>query len=202
MLKVAPKVSIETHKAAAPTNSLQTSLGEQLEVSCLIEAFPKPNTYWTKSRRKSAVAAPEEGGEEVAAADGEEERPAAFERRAILRPRLETGAELIFEPPREAYQQLYALNNNSQHNRRFAEDRRHATEGNFLAGEDSQKHNWRRRAEPTRGSVSVKQTAVNSYTYKLTMIIARTQPDDFGEYVCVASNSIGTAEARVLVKSK
>lgn len=50
--------------------------------------------------------------------------------------------------------------------------------------------------------VTVKQTALNSYTYKLRISNAKMRSSDFGEYVCIATNSMGTSSAKVLVKSK
>lgn len=52
------------------------------------------------------------------------------------------------------------------------------------------------------GYVTVKQTAINAYTYKLKISIAKMRPADFGEYICLSSNSMGNSSARVLVKSK
>lgn len=50
-----------------------------------------------------------------------------------------------------------------------------------------------------RSSVSVKQSAVNSYTYKLSLSIARVQSAELGIYACSASNNIGSSQAVVHV---
>lgn len=52
----------------------------------------------------------------------------------------------------------------------------------------------------SRSYVTVKQTAVNPYTYKLAISISKVQRSDFGRYLCLASNSLGSAEAQVVVK--
>lgn len=52
------------------------------------------------------------------------------------------------------------------------------------------------------GQVTVKQTPINPYTYRLRLTIGRVQPDDYGDYVCVSSNSMGNAETHVTVTSK
>lgn len=57
-------------------------------------------------------------------------------------------------------------------------------------------------SSPSKASVSVKQSAVNSYTYKLKLTVSKTQPEDYGEYSCIASNSIGNSESMITVTSK
>lgn len=54
----------------------------------------------------------------------------------------------------------------------------------------------------TSAYVTVKQTALNAYTYKLRLSIARVQPDDFGGYVCISSNSLGTSQEYTFVTRK
>lgn len=54
----------------------------------------------------------------------------------------------------------------------------------------------------TSAYVTVKQTAVNAYTYKLRLSIARVQPDDFGGYVCISSNSLGASQEYTFVTRK
>lgn len=54
----------------------------------------------------------------------------------------------------------------------------------------------------SKNTISVKQSAINPYTYKLKLVISKTQPEDYGEYSCMASNSMGSSESMVIVTSK
>lgn len=54
----------------------------------------------------------------------------------------------------------------------------------------------------TRAYVTVKQTALNSYTYLLKMSISRMHLEDFGQYTCVASNAMGESESSIAITSK
>lgn len=49
---------------------------------------------------------------------------------------------------------------------------------------------------------SVKQTAINFYTYKLKLNVARVQSEHFGEYICTSTNLMGRSESSVIVASK
>jgi hypothetical protein len=74
--------------------------------------------------------------------------------------------------------------------------------GDSTDGGDPKSFLMQRPDSPDRAYVTVKQTALNPYTYKLRISIAKMRPNDFGEYVCTSSNSMGTSSARVLVKSE
>lgn len=50
--------------------------------------------------------------------------------------------------------------------------------------------------------MSVKQTALNSFTYKLRLTVAQMQADDYGQYSCISTNPLGSSEAHVIVTSK
>lgn len=54
----------------------------------------------------------------------------------------------------------------------------------------------------SKNTISVKQTAINPYTYKLKLVISKMQAEDYGEYSCMASNSMGSSESMVVVTSK
>lgn len=54
----------------------------------------------------------------------------------------------------------------------------------------------------TSAYVTVKQTATNSYTYKLRLTIDRVQAEDFGGYICISSNPLGTSQEYTFVTSK
>ena len=58
------------------------------------------------------------------------------------------------------------------------------------------------RMAPRTAFISVKQTALNPYTYKLRLTIAKMQADDYGDYVCSASNSMGSSQAHTIVTSE
>jgi hypothetical protein len=39
----------------------------------------------------------------------------------------------------------------------------------------------------------VRQTVVNSYTYKLKLTFTKVTPEDYGEYRCISSNLLGSS---------
>lgn len=53
----------------------------------------------------------------------------------------------------------------------------------------------------SKAYVTVKQTAINLYTYRLRMTISRMQLEDYGEYSCISSNSMGASESSITVTS-
>lgn len=50
--------------------------------------------------------------------------------------------------------------------------------------------------------MEVKESALNSYTYKQTLTIHRLQVNDYGEYICVSNNSLGVSETKVILTSE
>lgn len=54
----------------------------------------------------------------------------------------------------------------------------------------------------SKTTVGVKLSAINSYTYKLKLSILKMQPEDYGEYSCISSNSMGNSESLITVTSK
>jgi hypothetical protein len=273
--KVAPKVYI-------PAKSVSVSPGEQLEIDCLIEAFPKPTSYWSERQfiRPTALARarPPLNGNAAAANQADELRLQPF---GLPSSRWHQGNKFLMvrapQPPPPP-QSAAASGGSSSHNKRpssrpnnklnaahaivsaqsmadhwqtwrpkrrqidssddsdgwteetpddnehgeqMGTDRHEAPPSNsssvitFDGASPNKQPTGSSQDEPTTASasiqppdglnkayVTVKQTAINPYTYKLKISIAKMRPIDFGEYVCIASNSMGTSSARVLVKSE
>lgn len=177
---VAPKVSVQN-------KYISVSLNEQLELDCLIEAFPKPNSYWSKQRYSGE---PLGGGQHWSSSSSSSSLPnndqnaISFRRNKPIYEQISSSARLQAvqhqddtgqqpgEPPAEAMER--------------AESSLEMTSMNEKNGR----------------YVSVKQIAVNSYTYKLKLTIARMHLADYGQYSCISSNSMGQSEAHVIITSK
>lgn len=48
----------------------------------------------------------------------------------------------------------------------------------------------------------VRQIVVNSYTYKLKLTFVKVTPEDYGEYMCISSNSLGNSTTNFVLQSK
>lgn len=48
----------------------------------------------------------------------------------------------------------------------------------------------------------VRQTVINSYTYKLKLTFTKMTPDDYGEYLCISSNPLGNSTTSFALLSK
>lgn len=152
-------------------------LGQQLQIDCLIEAHPKANSYWSKRAREGASS----------------RQQATSDWHRLVEPSLaQRGAT---SPARK--QPIDQLASGHPHSRPHV---RHLQDGDTA----SVSSRATKLELPTEGKayVTVKQTALNAYTYNLRLTIARVQVEDLGEYSCVASNSMGTSESHVFVASK
>lgn len=139
-------------RAVAPETFVQhkyvsVSVGEPLELHCLIEAFPKANSYWSRRTRSRATSA--------------------------------------------------SATQSSRHGARLA-DGALGTVTTPLA----HTHLLSATGERSKAYVTVKQTPISAHTYKLSLFVARVNQDDYGQYVCIASNALGTSETHVLVTRK
>lgn len=130
-LTVAPRASVDQKIYFA-------GIGDHnLNIDCLIEAFPRANSYWAKlsdnnSRRKQF--------------------------------NINNIDTTINENEQTNYEENKQLGNNK--------------------------------------TISVKQTAINSFTYKLTLSINKVTHNDFGTYVCSSTSALGTSEATIVVSGK
>lgn len=166
------------------------ALGDQFELECLIEAFPKPTSYW--SGRQADVRG-------MARARWLLDPGAA----SLQRHKHDSRLQSLVAPPGGVAARVHLLQESLTLGANQSADE--------LAG--SQAHDSIRLAqlkqqheappsERQQTFVTVKQSAVNSYTYRLRLTVARVRPSDLGDYVCIASNSLGTSSARVQVRGK
>lgn len=233
---------------------ISVSLGDQLEVDCIIEAFPKANSYWSKKppsgvapfsleQRKGISAAsrwyqlmlsseaenrgalsPPKGAigeiERARSSSSKSETPSGHQWLSsdnfTLIDKAKNGLTDDERPPMSHY--------SHRHNRiKF----RHTVEQqqggqaaanselfDSFSGEDNGSlrklfQNSHSSSEPSKAGsninkayMSVKQTALNSFTYKLKLTVAQMQPDDYGQYTCISTNTLGNSEAHVIVTSK
>ena len=207
------------------------SLGDQLEIDCLIEAFPKANSYWSK---KSSHRPEFEVETRRLARNGAQRANLAKQPKSqIFLAKQLANNELVADD-----QQLDSLgwtrNRSSSpvtrfswpieahpHNRISVRQADHRLANDGIAAElptrwpspvsrDSldgirrppRQSATNRAFQGSQPLVTVKQTALNSYTYKLHLTIAKLNNDDYGQYTCISSNSMGTSESQVIITSE
>uniref|UniRef100_A0A6G1S8R6 Lachesin n=1 Tax=Aceria tosichella TaxID=561515 RepID=A0A6G1S8R6_9ACAR len=252
-VKFVPKVSI-------PVRTISVNLGEQLDIDCLIEAFPKPTSYWSERQfiepARPFQARLSNSGRGINQANGNELRlrrfgspssPRWHQGHKFLMTRGDTGAgtgilygnrhasklaaklsgstgsidsgpSSIDNRPRKrqadggANSDLDWEEENTADNEPYEQLEAHrpdatAPNGLSLSNSDNKEPKLGPKVDSlntntnnNKAYVTVKQTALNPYTYKLRISIAKMRPSDLGEYVCTSSNSMGTSSARVLVK--
>lgn len=54
----------------------------------------------------------------------------------------------------------------------------------------------------SKSPISVKHSVLNDNTYKLTMTISKLKQSDFGEYTCIAVNSMGQSDSSLIIDGK
>lgn len=250
------KPNIRVHIVQPKTSTLsrytQVDLGDQLELECLIEAFPKPNSYWSKAAHtssKQALTRGELSQHRVASTSG----AISFDQKTF--PELNfmnrnTSSYTKFVGPvqqqsnhqSQASTILIHPHNRIQFRREIddtdtrledrvgrmrkslspieqnsdIDDSRLGTQAIQMIGRQYRtQHEGQnnllnrlqdsanvRSNESSDSYITVKQTAINPYTYKLKLTIAKMQLDDYGKYSCIATNSLGTHESSVIVTSK
>lgn len=163
--------------------------GERVQIDCFIEAFPKPNAYWSRAQtlqdrwnidRWSQVRQTLEPG---GATSSSEFNIAQAEQNDSYEEIINSG-QVSNNSSNRNINSRYHSHNNRIHYRQVAE----------VAPSNS--------IEDPKQPVSVKLTAVNQYSYKLTLIINRIQASDYADYTCKASNSLDKSESRVVIVSK
>ena len=276
-VKFPPKVSIEH---AEPGGIVYANLGDQVELNCLIEAFPKPTIYWSgrqlgapgsesMSSRLGRVAPPRSGSLGPRWYLGMDQHRAIWTKRKQSleahgsRQYLDSGATRaalalgqrqrrspVDKSSDGASSDLASAFNisiitttstDSDKADDGGQDSDDARQNELIDGETVLKSvngqlvnadeaataaernldHQRGRVAATgsvqqaarilspkgspgslSGPVTVSQTAQNAYTYKLKMTIAKVRASYYGEYICIATNSMGTASARVQVRGK
>ena len=232
------------------------SLGDQLEIDCLIEAFPKANSYWSK-KQLSQSGALRAGG---SVAVGGELAPARWQ--SLLAPRPADRRALSYRRNKSIYEQVNEMSSAARPiappeagsmvgpaGRGFdpggsmgplelqdtglgqKESDRHLSVGGGPEPARRQVHDEHEgdeldqgaeeelssrnptgsegpagEEEATSGSrgalVSVKQTLAGPYSHRLRLTIGRMHHEDYGQYSCISSNSMGSAEGHVIVTSE
>lgn len=249
------------------------SLGEQLEIDCQIEAFPKANSYWSKKPQIHRSDATRLWSQQQQQLTYDGDRRALFHKPKQQQLHQMLQDDMVVDSSsgimnssslplalvdgenemsfidgdlvvgqQAGLSDKQANNNNHQlmtaqfssnhpHNRIQLRQVRRLLHGRYRrqVGDDESTvtldtSSYQRPApivEPLAGSagaesttsspgqssstkayVTVKQTAINAYTYNLRLTIARMQPDDYGEYSCISTNSMGISESHVIVTSK
>lgn len=244
-------------------------MGDQLEIDCLIEAFPKPTNYWSRKpapTRSNDAAVISTGDYDNAASEpSSPPRPAGprvpkrkqmaiYEQVTTQQPQISDNGFITAQPttavgaaslsgsdklldaaeaaplaksPRQQQQYIFDKDthkDNARHRkqhinypsnelirhdfqRRLRLKRRQVVMPIFSSDLDSAAES--ESVAPVDGGgnitsayVTVKQTAMNSYTYRLRLTIDRVQADDFGGYVCISSNALGSSQEYLSVTSK
>lgn len=225
---VPPKTSI-SHEY------ISVSLGDELDIDCIIEAFPKANSYWSKKALSlSSLQQNDRGywadGSRWLQISGASRAP-SYRAKQILLPTEGTSAFIEQEignsnrtSPADSQIELEVAkratssSDDSLTRKQGAPDmsvagRRHLISslgGNFRwsSGGSTQAPVAAIGTEQTPAStsskayVTVRQTPLNTFTYKLRLSIAQMQPDDYGEYICISTNSMGSSKSKVTVTSE
>lgn len=231
-------------------------MGQELEIDCIIEAFPKANSYWSKKPL------PDDRGHWGDRArwlhtNGNAGRATLYRAKQILQPNPidesddtsigpidkvvspnKSPASIIGKIEEDKQQQSVADQSTSVG--QIAYPSRHDQLGSsnvdVMMVDDNKKNlissfggNFRsaapimhtstqqdrtlgldRASTPSSSSpastskayVTVRQTPLNTFTYRLRLSIARVQLEDYGEYTCISTNSMGTSESMIMVTSK
>lgn len=232
---------------------ISVSLGDQLEVDCIIEAFPKANSYWSKKPSSGPTSLEQRKGASPASRWYQlmMSNEADINRGALLLPatevrrhkpslnrkdpsrRLPTNStsadgdggsddDVLAESTSAkksdgGYREPSAVPYSHRHNRiqfrqTIEQQRRSelADEGNLRkpiqSNGSSEPINTGQAAVAGSNNINkaymtVKQTAINSFTYKLRLTVAQMQADDYGQYSCISTNPLGSSEAHVIVTS-
>lgn len=198
------------------------SLNDQLEVDCQIEAFPKPNSYWSKrspvqhSRLESNRNWPPLDWDNVHLRAGNSHAISYRSKQVLLNANSQldnpsinyTPSSLEYDDTKRRNQEYEHSGTNLQTNSmrfinqpqnkiQFRQVERHLANNRPVGNDPTPSQQ-----SESLAYVTVKQTAVNSYTYRLKLTIARMRHDDYGEYSCISTNALGSSEAHVIVTGK
>lgn len=261
------------HKTVAPKTSIHSryiyvNLGDPLEIDCIIEAFPKANSYWSKKplmfnttmtmlpfqdhyRNSRVIMNKPASSSSSGASAGPLSRwtSVTADRRAISSQRLKLPPDnqenhhvdptasytnlhnqlepVVHQPPvfiqhphnrihfRQAdYSNQPALSvddmlapgatNFAKRNFKFNQDDGSTTSAasGLVSDENETSFSTNANTAQRQPYFTVKPSAINSYTYKLKLIISKMRADYLGEYSCTSSNSMGTSVSSVIVSSK
>lgn len=220
---VAPKTSVQN-------KHISVSPGDPLDIECLVEGAPKATSYWAKisSAEPLAPAAQSQWGRRSALGfKGLRKQAAAGD---MLAPDSRSHGTLAGASPTKRigpnqsgdqmtdktiplYTNTYHPHNriqlrdaqaNHHHRRSFVSELPLPPTSELLVeGETETDKSQLDDGHAARAAyLTVKQTPVNSYSYKLRVSIEKMQPEDYGKYSCVAKNLHGSAESQVIVTSE
>lgn len=205
-------------------------MGDELEVDCLIDAYPKPNVYWTK--RSLGSASPQS---QLPLSFHSRHSSTTLRQLAHLEPRKgQNLAEHRIQIENNKNSLHYKLsidrpisnpsNAGSKSNRILNTNQEATSMGNNSENnysDNDRSDYFQMNAQPTttwlqnnanyahsaipsaiKSPISVKHSTIDPYTYKLTMTIKLLKYSDFGVYTCIAINSLGQSDASVIINCK
>lgn len=214
---VAPSVNVNASYLVAKS-------GDKVQVDCIIEAFPKANSYWSKKPEPQFYRAEKpkwfanERQQAYASALGVQRDLKSL--RDTQSNDADIQAKLDDNVNSNNGDQNDGLNDANDRSKmsNFQRAHRHRllplesviafSSKQIAKGSAGQTLIRASRAssglaqatsQPSKSLVSVMQTPLNAYTYRLRLTIAQVKPDDYGEYSCVAVNPLGSSEAQVVV---
>lgn len=201
---VPPKTSVQN-------KFLSVHLGEKVEIECSIEAFPMPNAYWTKrspnqlnrgdrwSQLQTHHRLQSAGAISYHASDLlvpiEPSTSSSIDKDIAVSQSSRDVAELE-SPTRES---LNKPDDDIRHTTLLGHP--HNNRIRYRQAMDKMRPNFDKTIA-NKERITVGQVSLNSYSFKLTLTIESLQIGDYGEYACLASNSLDKSESKVVIISK
>lgn len=178
-------------------------LGDQFEVECTIEAYPRANNLWLKKLERTL--------------NVPQKSRALISTNSNKLSNLAIGFDNFLQPNslNIVRQKQQSIHRNSSIEQNLLESQRNSSNFKLINQpilENTNAHPremsesfYEREILPILNSTTtttVRQTVINSYTYKLKLAIAKVTQEDYGEYTCVSINPLGNSTTNFILLSE